>query len=318
MQNKYSKISNSSQYDDGMSELSTNQTSSPPPVLCRASSPLNDGTSIATVAGVHVKENDHKNIIRDCFITNRYYQTCKDNKTNSIQVTAGYDEAVCVESESDSDKVSDNDSIDNDVDDEDDRCSTVIPTSSTKLTTVNGLGCVGGGNGNSNGNGSCSKSSDYNDTVDDYDDTLLDSNTNTDNSLENDSVYRVELPSFSSSSSLSAAAATRTHASSAMPSNKEHTVIQLYIGDDTDMYIDDVVGNESLSSLASPNPTTTNKHLTKRSRGAPIISKIIVSTAATFRNECKRSNEISAKNAKAEISDSEQQQQPTYFKQSSD
>jgi hypothetical protein len=74
MQNKNSEISNSSQYDDGMSELSTKQTSSPPPVLCRASSPLNNGTSIATVAGTHVKENDHKNIIRDGFITNRYYE----------------------------------------------------------------------------------------------------------------------------------------------------------------------------------------------------------------------------------------------------
>jgi hypothetical protein len=37
-----------------------------------------------------------------------------------------------------------------------------------------------------------------------------------------------------------------------------------------------------------------------------------------FHNKCKRSNEISAKNAKAKISDSGQQQQPTYFKQSSD
>jgi hypothetical protein len=65
---------------------------------------------------------------------------------------------------------------------------------------------------------------------------------------------------LSSSSSSAAALVTRTQASSAMPSNKEHTVLQLYIGEDSDMkYIDDVVGNESPSSLASSNPTTTNK-----------------------------------------------------------
>jgi hypothetical protein len=83
---------------------------------------------------------------------------------------------VCVETESESD----NDSIDNDVDDENNCCSTVFPTSSAKLTTVNGLVCDGGDrDGGGNSNGSSSKSSDYNDTVDDSKDTILVSNTNT-------------------------------------------------------------------------------------------------------------------------------------------